>query len=198
MATLKGHLIYTNVFDHFLLPACTAWSMMLAIIVQLTFIRRATAEMWVASCNPSITFASNAVVKRTRASAQKAFTQIQKTAHRKGKTPIEETFRFARYVIVFTTFPPDSFSASEVLQWYRLRWQVELVFKRFKSLAQFGHLPKYDEESAKAWLYGKLLVALLTEKIVRHARTFSPWGYPSSEKPLERFSVRTESGDSGH
>ena len=31
----------------------------------------------------------------------------------------------------------------------------------FKSLAQLGHLPKHDEVSAQAWLYGKLLVALL-------------------------------------
>ena len=91
--------------------------------------------------------------------------------------PRAETLRFARYVILFTTFPTELYSATEVLEWYRLRWQVELVFKRFKSLAQLGHLPKFDDESAKAWLYGKLLVALLTEKIVRHARTLSPWGY---------------------
>ena len=69
------------------------------------------------------------------------------------------------------------FTASEVLQWYRTRWQVEPVFKRFKSLAQLGHLPKYDDESAKAWLYGKLLVALLVEKPTRHAVAVSPWGY---------------------
>jgi len=34
-----------------------------------------------------------------------------------------------------------------------------------------------DEESAQAWLYGKLMMALLTEKIIPHARTVSPWGY---------------------
>ena len=88
-----------------------------------------------------------------------------------------ETLRFACYVIVFTTYPAEQFPASEVLEWYRLRWQVELVFKRFKSLAQFGHLPKSDEASAQAWLYGKLLVALLVEKIVQHAQSISPWGY---------------------
>ena len=60
---------------------------------------------------------------------------------------------------------------------YRLRWQVELVFKRFKSLAELGRLPKHDEESAKAWLYGKLLVALLVEKLIGHATAVSPWGY---------------------
>ena len=51
------------------------------------------------------------------------------------------------------------------------------MFKRFKSLAQLGHLPKYDDESARAWLYGKLLVALLVEKLIRQASAISPWGY---------------------
>ena len=31
--------------------------------------------------------------------------------------------------------------------------------------------------AAQAWLYGKLLVALLVEKVLRHARAVSPWGY---------------------
>ena len=84
---------------------------------------------------------------------------------------------FAKYVIVFTTFPTAEFTDADVLEWYRTRWQVELVFKRFKSLAQLGHLPKRDDESAKAWLYGKLFVALLVEKLISHARTTSPWGY---------------------
>jgi hypothetical protein len=52
-----------------------------------------------------------------------------------------------------------------------------LVFKRVKSWAQRGHLPKYDDESAQAWLYGKLLVALLVEKLIPHATAISPWGY---------------------
>ena len=65
---------------------------------------------------------------------------------------------------VFTTFPATEFSAADVLNWYRTRWQVELVFKRFKSLAELGHLPKHDEHSARAWLYGKLFVALLARK----------------------------------
>ena len=70
-----------------------------------------------------------------------------------------------------------------MLEWYRIRWQVELVFKRFKSLAQLGHLPKYDDESAKAWLYGKLLVALLVEKLIHHAVAVSPWGYDLEAAP---------------
>ena len=108
---------------------------------------------------------------------------------------------FARYVIVFTTFPA-LMSASQVLEWYRIRWQVELVFKRFKSLAQLGHLPKYDDESAKAWLYGKLLVALLVEKLIRHAIAISPWGYDleatSPPQCVACLQVRAQPGDAKH
>ena len=76
-------------------------------------------------------------------------------------------------MIIFSTYPAERFSAVEVLEWHGLRWQVELVFKRFKSLAQLGQLPKSDDESAQAWLYGKLLVALLVEKLMRHALAIS-------------------------
>ena len=102
---------------------------------------------------------------------------IRKEAARKGRQVQPQTLEFAKYVIVFTTFPAAEFRGAEVLEWYRLRWQVELVFKRFKSLAEMGHLPKHDDESAKAWLYGKLLVALLVEKLIGHATAVSPWGY---------------------
>ena len=84
---------------------------------------------------------------------------------------------YAKYVSLFTTFPQGDFPAGDILEWYRLRWQVELVFKRFKSLARLGHLPKHDEASAKAWLYGKLFTALLVEKLIAHATAISPWGY---------------------
>ena len=46
-----------------------------------------------------------------------------------------------------------------------------------QQIAQLGHLPKQDPISAKAWLYGKLFVALLTEKLIQEARALSPWGF---------------------
>ena len=116
-------------------------------------------------------------IRKTEEAIQIAQQGIRKEAKRKGRQVQPQTLEFARYVIVFTTFPAADFSPAEVLEWYRLRWQVELVFKRFKSLAELGHLPKHDDDSAKAWLYGKLLVALLVEKLIGHASAISPWGY---------------------
>lgn len=111
-----------------------------------------------------------------------AHKKLKKNASKKGHKLRPETLEYAKYVILFTTFSELDFSSEEVLEWYRLRWQVELVFKRFKSLAELGHLPKYDDDSSKAWLYGKLLVALLTEKLADYASLFSPWGYILEQK----------------
>ena len=116
-------------------------------------------------------------------------TEIAQEGIRKQARKVRpETLEFAKFVIVFTTLGEEGYPAEEVLELYRLRWQVELVFRRFKSLAQLGHLPKQDDESAKAWLYGKLLVALLVEKLISHALAVSPWGYRLGAHPSpQRF-----------
>ena len=46
--------------------------------------------------------------------------------------------------------------------------------KQLKSLVHLGHLPKHDDRSSRAWLHGKLLVALLTQKLIRIGRDISP------------------------
>lgn len=116
------------------------------------------------------------VVRKTVEAIKLAHKKIRRKANKNGREIKPETLEYAKYIILFTTFPENEFSPSDVLEWYRIRWQVELVFKRFKSLAQLGHLPKYDDESAKAWLYGKLFIALIVEKLIAHAGSISPWG----------------------
>ena len=63
---------------------------------------------------------------------------------------------------------------------HRMRWQIELMFKRLKSVAQLGHVPKHDDRSSRAWFYGKLLVTLLAQRLVRIERDISPSGDPLS------------------
>lgn len=125
-------------------------------------------------------------IKKTDEAAKLAQEKIIREAGKKQKSTLPSTLEFAKYVIVFTTFPENSFSESDVLQWYRTRWQVELVFKRFKTIAELGHLPKHGDDSSKAWLYGKLFVALLTEKLIEHAESVSPWGYVLEERPTPK------------
>jgi hypothetical protein len=116
-------------------------------------------------------------VHKSEEAIRRAQRRIRRKAQQGGPKTKPETLEYACFVMVFTTLQGAGFSAAQVLEWYRLRWQVELVFKRLKQLAGMGHLPKYQDESSRAWLYGKLLVALLTQKLIYTGRAISPWGY---------------------
>jgi Transposase DDE domain len=114
--------------------------------------------------------------------SEEAIQRSQRKLRRRGQLQQHKTRRAtlasAAYIIVFTTLPAAEAPAEQVLECYRLRWQIELVFKRLKTMVELGHIPKHDEQSSHAWLYGKLLVALLSQKLRRLGATFSPWGYP--------------------
>ncbi len=116
-------------------------------------------------------------VRKSAVATALAQKKLRRKARREGRQLQPESLIYAQYVMVLSTFPPVPYDTQRVLEAYRLRWQVELVFKRLKQIAQLGHLPKHDQESSQAWLYGKLLVALLTDKLIRAANAFSPWGY---------------------
>jgi hypothetical protein len=124
-------------------------------------------------------------LRKSEDQTRRAVRKIRRQAQQGGGEPKGETLAYASYVIVFTTIEKHALKAAEVLEWYRLRWQVELVFKRLKGLLRVGHVPKYDDRSSKAWLYGKLLMALLAEKLIRVGRAFSPWGYLLEEEEVQ-------------
>jgi hypothetical protein len=121
-------------------------------------------------------------VRKSAAAIALAQKKLRRKARKQGWQLQPESLIYAQYVMVLSTFPPALYSAGRVLEAYRLRWQVELVFKRLKQIAQLGHLPKHDQESSQAWLYGKLFVALLTEKLIQTANAFSPWGYELTDQ----------------
>ncbi len=119
-------------------------------------------------------------IRKSKEAIEKAKKKIFRSASKRGGSVRKETLEYAEYVIIFTTLNRHIFKSKKILSLYRGRWQIELVFKRLKSILKIGHLPKHDEDSCIAWLYGKMLVALLTERLHQEAEFFSPWGFPLS------------------
>jgi hypothetical protein len=117
-------------------------------------------------------------IRKSQEAIEKAKKAILQAASKKQRKVKPETLEFAEYVVLFTTVNRHRLKRIDVMELYRGRWQVELAFKRLKGIMDLGHLPKNDPESCKAWLYGKLFVALLVEHIYQEAESFSPWGYP--------------------
>jgi len=126
-------------------------------------------------------------LRKSRQAIERAQRRIarRQQQHKIGKG--SEARKYARHIVVFTTLS-SAVAAEAVLESYRRRWQIELTFKRLKSIARLGHLPKHNDRSSRAWLYGKLFVALLSQKLARIGRAVSPWGYhlpgtPSHPQP---------------
>jgi len=116
-------------------------------------------------------------IRKTKVAAEKSKSKAEKTAKRKGKKIGARTLELAEYIFVLTSLPVGEADAAKVLDLYRVRWQIELVFKRMKSLMNLGHLPKYSDESSRAWIEGKLLSVMLIERLLGSAEFFSPWGF---------------------
>jgi hypothetical protein len=102
---------------------------------------------------------------------------LRKAARNQSGTPDARSLELTAYVLVLTSVPQAVLSAAQVLELYRLRWQIELAFKRLKSLLAFGHVPKSSDESAKSWMQAKILTSLMIERVALCGRFFSPWGY---------------------
>jgi hypothetical protein len=99
----------------------------------------------------------------------------------------------ASYVILFTTVPAERMSIAMCLELYRLRWQVELAFKRWRSLCHFDRLPNYRDDTILAWLYAKLLLAVLLQRMALGASELFP---PEDEDEDESDSVAFDAVES--
>lgn len=91
--------------------------------------------------------------------------RVKRKASRNSHTPKERTLFLSEWVLVLTTVPPQELSADVILELYRVRWQVELVIKRYKSLLDAAQVrAKKGSAVAEVYLLGKLLFAVLVER----------------------------------
>lgn len=115
--------------------------------------------------------------------AEAARRRCRQNAQRKGRTPGADTLYLAGWMLAFTTVPPGELDADAVLELYRTRWQVELMFKRLKSLLDLDALrTRPKSRLGEVWIHGKLLYALVVER--RLGRALGP-DWRRMDKPRE-------------
>lgn len=100
--------------------------------------------------------------KRAEAARHKLTRRSQR---KRSKPPHERTLRLAGYVMLLTTLPPEKASAAAVLQWYRVRWQIELFFKRCKSLLKLQTIVSASDELQRVRLLTSMLIAALVDRM---------------------------------
>jgi Transposase DDE domain len=111
--------------------------------------------------------------------------RLLKDAKKRGKQPDPRSLEAAKYILLLTSLPAATFPPADILAIYRFRWQIELAFKRFKSLAGLDMLPAKKPELARAWIYARLIVAIIAEQIAGQVPDSSPSGPDTTtRKPI--------------
>jgi hypothetical protein len=96
------------------------------------------------------------------AARRKARRQAQQGGHQLG----QDTLAAADWVILVTSLAAEDFPAADILALYRLRWRIELAFKRLKSLVGLAGPPGTDGRCARSWVLAHLLMILLLEPLI--------------------------------
>jgi hypothetical protein len=126
----------------------------------------APTERAVQVVTPSGTFGLRLLAGRLSAAAtQAARRRLRREARKKGRTPNQRSLEAAGWVLLVSNLDPATWSATQLLDLYRVRWQVELVFKRLKGLLHLDHLRARGAELAQVYLLGCVLGALLLARL---------------------------------
>jgi hypothetical protein len=105
-------------------------------------------------------------VKKPPQAAAEARRKARLAASKGGNQISKGTLDACDWVILVTSLPPEAFSSADILALYRLRWRIELAFKRLKSLISLRGPPGIDERSARPYVLAHLLLILLLEPLV--------------------------------
>jgi len=124
------------------------------------------------------------IIRKAKDAAEKERRRIMTEAKKKGRQPMQRTLDAADFTFLLTTLEENQMSDTELADLYRVRWQIELAFKRLKSLIDLDQLRAKDPELTKTYLLGKMVAAVLLETIAEECRTISPWGLPLGREPL--------------
>lgn len=114
-------------------------------------------------------------VRKPPEAAAAARRKANQAARKGGHGISRRTLEAADWVIIVTSLAPESFSATDVLALYRLRWRIELGFKRLKSLIGLQGPPSSDERSARPYILAHLLIILLLEPVIDEFEVSPHW-----------------------
>ena len=99
---------------------------------------------------------------------------MQSQARKKGKTLDPRSLLAAGFVVLATSLDAQTYPADELFAMYRLRWQIELAFKRLKSLLNLDRLPARTDKGARSWIWAHLILAIATDDYSQDFLDFSP------------------------
>ena len=87
--------------------------------------------------------------------------RIKESYRKKGRQPSEKLLQLADWTLVLTNVPQDKLSLQEALVLLKIRWQIELLFKLWKSYLSIDQWTSQNRWRILTEIYAKLLIAVL-------------------------------------
>ena len=119
--------------------------------------------------------------------------QAQRQAREKGHKLSEQSLFFAGFHLLVTTLPEKRWPISLVLELYRCRWQIEILFKRIKQVLDTHRLPCRCPQTAQAMIAALLVAWLLIEdeasELRRQITDGEPLALPVSSWQLDQWAL---------
>lgn len=100
--------------------------------------------------------------------ANKRRRKMFKKAGEDGRTPSKAHLDMCDWTLLITNAPASLLPAAMAYHLYRVRWQIELIFKQFKSVMRIHKSDTGNENRLRCELYGKMIMAVLIHRV--HAR----------------------------
>jgi Transposase DDE domain len=102
-------------------------------------------------------------IKMPKDKATQSVLAARREAKSEGRQIQPGTLIAAEWVILVTSLEAAAYPTARVAEFYRLRWRIEIAFKRLKSIVGLKSPPGECPQTAKAWLLAHLIAVLLTE-----------------------------------
>jgi hypothetical protein len=131
--------------------------------------------IWIKRKGGSLLAVRLVAIRKPQQAANEARRKARREAQRGGHTVSKQTLDAADWVILITSLKPEDFTTADVLALYRLRWRIELGFKRLKSLIGLKGPPGTSESSARPHILAHLLTILLLEPLVDELEDSPRW-----------------------
>jgi hypothetical protein len=98
--------------------------------------------------------------------AEKSRRKATAKASHQGRQILPQGAIAAGWLMLLTSLDDSAASPEQIVAVYRLRWQIELAFKRLKSILHFDELPAKDPKLARTWIAAILIAALLVDRLI--------------------------------
>ena len=126
-----------------------------------------------------------------RTTAEQRRRKVLKDSKRKGRTPSKQLLQMCSWIILLTNAPNEKLPVDKAYPLYRLRWQIEILFKQLKSVLRLNQCKTVNVNRLYCEVYGRMTLALVVHRLHACANALS-WKFSRIEISMEKFYKRIQ------